>query len=64
MYFWLMAAIFDLPVTQTSESIHTNPTALLDLENVEVAARISLLSYIQAEIYDIAYVIPVNGRHL
>ena len=29
-----------------------------------VAAGILLLSYIQAKIYDIAYVLSVNGRHL
>ena len=29
MYFRLMAAIFDLPVTPTSESIHNSPTVLL-----------------------------------
>ena len=33
MYFRLMAAIFDLSVTPTSESIHTCPAVLLDLEN-------------------------------
>ena len=64
MHFRLMAAIFDLPVTPTSESIYTSPTVLLDPENVGVAAGISLLSHIQAEIQDIAYVLPVNGGHL
>ena len=37
---------------------------LLDPENVGVAVGISLLSLIQAEIQDIAYVLPVNGSHL
>ena len=64
MYFWLMAAMFDIPVTPTSESIHTSPTALLDPENVGVPVGISLLSHLQAEIYDVAYVFPVNGGHL
>ena len=50
MYFQLMAAIFDLPVTPTSESIHNSFTVLLDPENVGVAFGISLLSYTQAEI--------------
>jgi len=54
-YFRLMAAIFDLTVTPTSEGIRTSPTVLLDPENEGVAVGISLLSYIQAEIYDIAY---------
>ena len=49
-----MAAIFDFPVALTSENIHNNPTVLLDPENMGVAAGISLLSYIEAEIYDIA----------
>ena len=50
MYFRLMAAIFDLPVTPTSESIYNSSTVLLDPENVGVAVGISLLSLIQAEI--------------
>ena len=45
-----MAAIFDLPLTPMSESVHTNPTALLDRENVFVAFGISLLSSIKTEI--------------
>ena len=50
MYFWLMAAIFDLQVTLTSESIYNSPTVLVDPENVGVAAGIALLSHVQAEI--------------
>jgi hypothetical protein len=50
MYFRLIAAMFNLPVNLTSES-HTSPTVLLDSENVGVANGISLLSYIQADIY-------------
>ena len=64
MHFRLMAAIFGLQVPVTSESIHTGPTVLMDSDNVGVAAGISLLSCIQAEIYDMAYVLPVNGGHL
>ena len=56
-----MAAMFDLIVTPTSESIHTSAIVFLDPGNVVVAFWISLLSYIQAEIYDIAYVLPVDG---
>ena len=54
MYFRLMAAMFDLLVTPTSESMLTSPTVLLDSENVEVAVGL-LISYIQAGIYDNAY---------
>ena len=51
--------MFVLPVNPTSEGIRTSPTVLLDPENVGVAVGISFLSYIQAEIYDIACVLPV-----
>ena len=61
MYFRLMAAIFDLPVTPTSERSHSKHRVLLDPENVEVAVGASLLSCIPAEIFVIAYVLPVNG---
>ena len=59
-----MAAMIDLPVTPRSESTNTSPTVLLDPENVRVAVGISLISHIQAEIQDIAFVLPVNGGHL
>ena len=36
-----------------------SPTVLLDPVNVGIAVGISLLSFIQAEIYVIAYVLPV-----
>ena len=45
-----MAAIFDLPLTLMSESVHFNFTVLVNLEHVGVAFRISLLSCLQAEI--------------
>jgi hypothetical protein len=50
MYFRLMAAIFDLQVTPTSESIYNCSTVLADPENVGVAVGMSLLCHIQAEI--------------
>ena len=50
MYFRYMAAIFDLPVTPTSEIIYINPSVLLDPENAWVAVGISLLSCAQAEL--------------
>ena len=59
-----MAAIFELPVTLTSQSIHTSLTVLLDPDGVRVAAGISLLSHLQAKIYDIACILPVNGGYL
>ena len=43
--------------------ICNSSTVLLDPENVGVAAGISLLSCIQAEIYGIEYVLPVSGSH-
>ena len=45
-----MAAMFDLPVTPTSDSIHTSLTMLQNPENLGVAVGISLLSSIEAEI--------------
>ena len=47
IYFRLMAAMFDLPVTPTSESIRTSPTVLLDPENVGVAVGFPLPATIQ-----------------
>ena len=45
-----MVAIFDLPLTPMSESVHTSSTVLVNLEIVGVAFGISLLSGVQAEI--------------
>ena len=61
-----MAAMFDLPVTPTSESINISLTVLLDSDNVGVAVGISFVSHIEAEaeIYAIAYELPVYGGHL
>ena len=59
MNFRLMAAMFDLPVTLTSESMHTSITELLDCEHVGVAFGISLLSTIEAEILRFFYELPV-----
>ena len=52
--------MFGLPVTPTSESSHSSLTVLLDPDNVGEAVGISLLSHIQAEIYAIAYELPVS----
>ena len=59
-----MAAMFDLPVIRMSESIPPSLIVLLDPKFVGVAVELSLLSYIQAEISDIACVLPVDGGHL
>ena len=53
--------MLNLHVTPTSERIHISITVLLEPENVGVTVVMSLLSYIHAEIYNIAYVLPVNG---
>ena len=64
-YFRLIATMFDLTVTLMPEiDINTSLIVLLDPENVGVAVEISLLSYVQAEIQDIAHVLPINGSHL
>jgi len=44
-----MAAIFDLPLTAMTESVHTSSTVLLDPENVGVAFGILLIFIIEAE---------------
>ena len=64
MYFRFVAAMFDLSVTLTWEIIRTNPTVSSDHENMGIAVVILLLSRIEAEIYVISYLLPVNGRHL
>ena len=64
MHFWFMSAIFDFQHSQTSDSIRTSLSVLPDLENMDKAVGISLLSCIEAEIYAVSQVLPVNGRHL
>ena len=59
MYFRLMAAIFDLPVTPTSETIHNSFTALLDPENMEDTVGISLPATIQ-DLHSELHVFPVS----
>jgi len=51
-------------VTPKNGSIYINPVVILDIENIGIAVGISLLSCIHAEIYVIAYALPVTGRHL
>ena len=45
----------------TTDGIPTCLSVLPDPENMDVAVGISLLYSVHAEIYDIAYVHPVNG---
>ena len=44
------SAVFDLRLTPPSESVHTSPAVLVNLENVGVAFGIPLLSCVQAEL--------------
>ena len=46
-----MAAIFNLPITPTLESVHTSSAVLFDPEIVGVAFKISFPSCVQAEIH-------------
>ena len=59
-----MAAIFDSLLVSTSDSCHTSPVVFPDPVNIGIAVGISLLSCIEAEIYTMSYLLPVNGRHL
>ena len=60
----VMAAIFDFRHAQTSDSITTSLFVLPDPENMDIALEISLLLCIEAEIYVMSFLLPVNGRHL
>ena len=63
MYVPLLAAIFDVPVTPISESIHVSPTMVLDPEKLVVAVGCSVKSY-SLRYDDNVYVLPVNGGRL
>ena len=60
----VMAAIFDLPVTSTSERVHLSPVVLLNPENVGVAFGTLSLSSIEAEILRHFACTSGNGGHL
>jgi len=62
IHFRLQAAIFDIPLTLTYDSLRTRAVMLLDPENICIAVGILLLSCIQAEIYVISY--PLLDRYL
>ena len=57
-----MAAIFDLPVTQMLQSVHTSYAVLAYRENVGVAFWIMLLSCLEAEIVSYSVCTPGNGK--
>jgi len=59
-----MAAIFDLFPIRTSGILRSTSVVLPNLENVGIAVGISLLSCMEADIYVILYLLPVNGSHL
>jgi len=58
-----MTAIFDLSPIRTSDILRSTSVVLSDLENIGIAVGISLLSCMEAEIYVISYLLPVNGSH-
>ena len=60
----VMVAIFDLPLTPVSDSVHTSPIELLDPETVGVAIGMSLLSSTEAEILHYFICTSGNGGHL
>jgi len=52
MHFWFMVAIFDLSLTQTTDSFKTCGAVLLDIRNVKIALKNKSLSCcIQPEKY-------------
>jgi len=63
-YFQLMAAIFDFSLFRTSGILRSSLIGLSDLENMGIAVGISLLSCIEAEIYVISHLLPVNVSDL
>ena len=60
----VIAVIFDLPITSTSERVHNRPAVLLDPENVGVAFGMSLQSSIEDEILRYFIRTSGNGGHL
>jgi len=63
LHFRLNTATFNISLTLTYDSLQTSAVMLLDPENIGMTIGITLLSYIQAEIYDISYPLQVAGRH-
>ena len=56
--------MFDFRHAQMSDSFPTSLSVLPDSENLGIAVVISLLLCIEAEIYVISVLLPVNGLHL
>ena len=59
-----MADIFDFRHTRMSDSNPASLFVLADPKNMGTTVEISLLSCIEAEIYAISFLLPVNGSHL
>ena len=59
-----MAAIFNFRHIRMPDSIPASLFVLPDPKNMGIAVEISLLSCIEAEIYFISFILPVNCRHL
>jgi hypothetical protein len=59
-----MAAIFYLPITPMSNSVHNSLTDLLDPEDMGAAFWISLLCSLEDEILRYSIGISGNGDHL
>ena len=57
----LMYAILDSSQIHTSSSLCSSLVLLSDPKNMGIAVGVSLLSSVQAEIYDITHVLAVNG---
>ena len=64
MYFRFKGTMFDFRHTQTSDNIPTSLSVLPDPENMGLAVGIALLLCIEAEIYVLSVLLPVNSRHL
>ena len=56
--------VFELRHTQTSDSIPTCLSFSPDSENMSIVVGTFSLFYVQAEIFDIAYILPVNGAQV
>jgi len=59
-----MAAIFDLSPIRTSGILRSTSVVLSDIENIGIAVGISLQYCMDAEIYFISFLLPVNDSHL
>ena len=61
-----MAAIFNLPLTSMSKSVHTGPAVMLNHKNVGAAFGISLLTYISvlAAIFNLPHNLMLTSVHI